>query len=79
MFKRITMRTKLIAGFSLVVLLSGFLGYASLDQLYKIAKPLNVDIPRSIDILGRASYLDGLAELTRYYDEILTQSARNYA
>jgi PAS domain S-box-containing protein len=40
---------------------------------------LNKNIPESIEAVAETSHLDVLAQLIRYYDEILTQSARNYA
>ena len=36
-------------------------------------------MPQSIGEFTKAEYLDGLAQFIRYYDEVLTQSARNYA
>lgn len=70
---------KLILGFVGIALLVGVVGYISLNQLSKIAQPLNVDIPKSIKEIIETSHLDGLAQFIRYYDEVLTQSARNYA
>lgn len=54
-------------------------GYLSINYLYKIAQPLTNDIPKRIDEIAKASELDGYAQFIRYYDEVLTQSARNYA
>ncbi|NQZ80429.1 MAG: response regulator [Colwellia sp.] len=48
------------------------------SQLKTMAEPLEKKIPMSIDDLSRATDLDNQAQLIRYYDEILTQSARNY-
>ena len=70
---------KLILTFSGLVALVIFIGMASLFQLDRIAQPLNEDIPESIKTISRTSSLHGLAQFTRYYDEVLTQSARNYA
>ena len=69
---------KLILGFVGIALMVGVVGYISLNQLNKIAKPLSKDIPESIKALTDTSHLDSLAQFIRYYDEILTQSARNY-
>ena len=55
------------------------MGYISLFQLNKIAEPLTKDIPESITKLVEASRLGGQAELFRSYNEILSQSAENYA
>ncbi len=69
---------KLILGFVGIALMVGVVGYISLNQLNKIAKPLSKDIPASIKALADTSHLDSLAQFIRYYDEVLTQSARNY-
>src|SRR3989344_9156629 len=73
------MPTKLIYGFFLISLFVAAIGMLSLYQINKIALPLNKDVPESIDEFTQAEYLDGLAQFIRYYDEVLTQSARNYA
>jgi len=57
----------------------GASGYAILSQLDKLADPISNQIPKSIEDLAEKSSKDGYAQLIRYYDEILTQSARNYA
>lgn len=54
-------------------------GYISLIQFSMIAEPLYKDIPENITKLAKTSNLDSKAQLIRYYDEVLTQSARNYA
>ena len=72
-------QTKLILGFLLIALLVLFVGYFSLYQIGKIAMPLSKDLPASIKELNQAGHLDSLAQFIRYYDEVLTQSARNYA
>ncbi len=70
---------KFTLGYLLVSLAVGVVGYFSFIQLNKIAEPLKKDIPASIKALEAKSSLDSLSQLIRYYDEILTQSARNYA
>ncbi len=57
----------------------GASGYTILSQLDKLADPISNQIPKSIEDLAEKSSKDGYAQLIRYYDEILTQSARNYA
>jgi len=69
----------LILGFLSVAIWVGVIGHISLFQLNRIAGPLNTDIPESIEVISKTSYLDGLAQFIRYYNEVLTQSARNYA
>jgi HD-GYP domain-containing protein (c-di-GMP phosphodiesterase class II)/CHASE3 domain sensor protein len=70
---------KLTFGFVGISLLYATVGIILLTQLNKISEPIQKDIPESIKDIANASYLDRLAELIRYYDEVLTQSARNYA
>ena len=75
------MKVSLKIGITLVAfsLLIASMGYISLVQLNRIAEPLTKDIPESITELVKASRLGGQAELLRSYDEILSQSAENYA
>jgi signal transduction histidine kinase len=54
-------------------------GTSSLLLLQRIARPLIKEIPASIKQVSNTSQLDELAQYIRYYDEVLTQSARNYA
>lgn len=54
------------------------IGAVSLVQLYRIAQPLQEKIPKAIESTTRLSHLDSLAQFIRYYDEVLTQSARNF-
>ena len=71
--------SKLMLGFFIIFSLASLIGAVSLFELDKIAQPLKKDIPQSIDAIANTSYLSNLAGLVRYYDEVLTQSARNYA
>jgi signal transduction histidine kinase len=72
-------RLKLALGFMLIVSLVAIVGSVCLYQLNQIAKPLKYDIPETVKIINESSHLDGLAQFIRYYDEVLTQSARNFA
>jgi methyl-accepting chemotaxis protein len=63
----------------LIVSLVAIVGSVCLYQLNQIAKPLKYDIPETVKIINESSHLDGLAQFIRYYDEVLTQSARNFA
>jgi CHASE3 domain sensor protein len=74
---RITLR--LILGFLAVAMWVAVIGHISLYQLNQIAGPLRSDIPESVESITKTSYLDSLAQLINYYDEVTTQSARNYA
>jgi len=70
---------KLIFGFMIVIFLIVIIGYFTIIQLQNITMPLLTDIPHSIQEISTQSQLDGDAQLIKYYDEVLTQSARNYA
>ncbi|MHC4187795.1 MAG: HAMP domain-containing protein, partial [Planctomycetota bacterium] len=70
---------KLILGYIFVALLVAVVGYVSLLQLLHITEPLERDIPEAIEKVNKASNLDLLAGYIHNYDEVLTQSARNYA
>jgi len=70
---------RLILGFLSIAMWVAVVGHISLYQLNRIADPLNTKIPESVESIGKTAYLDGLAQLIRYYNEVLTQSARNYA
>jgi PAS domain S-box-containing protein len=70
---------KLVAGLTIVVLLVVAVGIVSLRQLYRIAQPLRQDIPEAVAEAARLKRQDSLSQLIRYYDEVRTQSARNFA
>lgn len=73
-----TIKFKLLLGFFLVFVLTVLEAFWLYSQLKTMAEPLEKNIPASIDELSRTTDLDNQALLIRYYDEILTQSARNY-
>ena len=70
---------RLILGFLAIAMWVAVVGHISLYQLNQISDPLNDDIPKSVESISKTAYLDGLAQFIRYYDEVSTQSARNYA
>lgn len=72
-------KTILIVGFLFIASLVGITGYLSVTQIAKIAEPVNQELPESVDNMIASAHLDSLAQFIRYYDEVLTQSARNYA
>jgi hypothetical protein len=79
MFRNFSIKAKItfcLLASSLLVLIVGYIAIRSLDQ---VAQPLQKDLPQNIQLLSQESKLDGLAQNIRYYDEVLTQSARNYA
>ena len=72
-------KLKWVIWFLIIALIIDVVGFASLFQINKVAEPLSEDIPRGIREITKDSHLNGLAQFIRYYDEVLTQSARNYA
>jgi signal transduction histidine kinase len=70
---------RLTLGFLAIAMWVAVVGHISLFQINQIADPLSSDIPKSIESISKTSYLVSLAQFIRYYDEVSTQSARNYA
>ena len=70
---------KLLFGTLIIALLVALVGVVSLYQLNAIAEPLEKNLPESVEAIAKTSHLDIVAHFIRYYDEVLTQSARNYA
>jgi nitrogen fixation/metabolism regulation signal transduction histidine kinase len=79
MFKNLNIRTKIFTGFLVITLLALAIGFFAIYNLKQIATPLKQDLPKSIETLSKESKLDNLSQAILYYDEVLTQSARNYA
>jgi PAS domain S-box-containing protein len=71
--------TKLAIGFTLVGVAAGAFGYVSVRAFNDIAGAVDRDVKTGLDRVSIAEHLQDLAEDIRYYDEVLTQSARNYA
>ncbi len=69
---------KLLIGFLVVVVPIICVESVSILQLDQITKPVN-DLKSSAKELHTALHLNELAARMQYYDELLTQSARNYA
>ena len=74
-----SLRLRIIISFVSLAFPILFLGGVSIYFLNRIAVPLKRDIPQQIEQLTESSTLGEKALLIRYYDEVLTQSARNYA
>jgi signal transduction histidine kinase len=74
----VKIQEKLVVTLMAVTFLIGVAGSVAIYEVNRIAQPLGT-LPDSIELLNEAAYLDGLARLIHYYDEVLTQSARNYA
>ncbi len=70
---------RLILGFLAIAMWVAVVGHISLYQLNQISDPLSNDIPESVKSINKTAYLDGLSQSIRYYHEVSTQSARNYA
>jgi len=77
--KEMKIAVKLILGFGAIALLGGIIGYVSLHHLKKIEGSSYRNIPENLIKIEKMSHLSELAQLIGYYDEVLTQSARNYA
>ncbi|MCF7877321.1 MAG: PAS domain S-box protein [Candidatus Omnitrophica bacterium] len=76
---RYRLSIKILFWFSLFIIAIIATNFLFLYQLHRIDKPLREDLPADIKNIKKAERLDHLAQLVRYYDEVLTQSARNYA
>lgn len=74
-----SIRAKIIISLLVLTIPVIIIGLVSLVQLDKVLKPVNQDIPKAADLVEKTTYKNRLAMLIRYYDEVLTQSARNYA
>ncbi len=70
---------KIFAGLMAVILMGAAFGHVSLSQAAAAADTTHEYGTESIRSLETASRLRELALLIDYYDEVLTQSARNYA
>lgn len=73
------LRTKFVLASLILISPAVILGATSMYLLDKISKPLHQDIPQQVAKLSKSSKLGEKALYIRYYDEVLTQSARNYA
>ena len=73
------MSQRLILGFLAIAMWVAVVGNISLYQLNQISDPLSDDIPKSVESISKIVYLGGLSQFIRYYNEVSTQSARNYA
>jgi PAS domain S-box-containing protein len=78
-FKPVSIGIRLILGFLVLALLVGVVSAVAYRELHKLRAPLTRDIPQGLKEIETTSHLDGLAQKIRYYDQVLTESARNYA
>lgn len=66
----------LFAALLTVILIVGGLGFYEVNR---IETPLIIILPQAVTAFEKASYKNDLSRLILFYDEVLTQSARNYA
>lgn len=71
--------TKIILGFLFITIPTIIMGVVSLISLQQGLIPINKIIPENAVKLANEARLSNLSQFIRYYDETLTQSARNYA
>lgn len=71
-------RIKLLLSNLVVTLISISIGIFFIFQIISVQSLVNKEIPNAIQGISNESYLDSLAQFFRYYDEVLTMSARNY-
>lgn|GEM_PF-1119457 len=69
---------RLVLAFLFLSSLVAAVGFFSYCQLNKLIEPLTVDIPQGLDEVQRTSHLDSLAQKIRLYDQILTESLKDY-
>jgi len=75
----VKIRTKILLILIALMMLTISVGYFIISEESKNINYLETDFTELVNDLNETSYLDGIAELIRYDDEVLTQSARNYA
>lgn len=78
-FKNLKIRTRLLLFRGIIILIYILLILFVVIQFTRINPILNQQIPQSLNQVQQSSKLDETAQFIRYYDEVLTQSARNYA
>jgi len=79
MFNDLKIRTKISIGFFVIGLPMLLMGSFFLFKLNQTVEPIKNDVVQSVEEISEQSRLDSLSQFIRYYDEVLTQSARNYA
>jgi hypothetical protein len=73
------LRQKLFLGYMIIGVIAVGAEWFTLNELKKITESFEKNLPEKVQSLVNASREDDLSKLIRYYDEVLTQSARNYA
>lgn len=72
-------RTKIFLGNLIIILAAIPIGAFFIFESSSIANLVQKEMPGAVKNISNSSYLDSLAQYIKYYDEVLTQSARNYA
>lgn len=70
---------KISFAFSIIAISIAILGYFMMYELNIVSQPFKEQIPNTVKQIQKTSILNGYAQSMKYYDEVLTQSARNYA
>lgn len=79
MFKKINIASKLIMGFLVIASLIAIVSFFAYLELNKLVPSLSREIPDGLAEIDKTARLDALAQKILYLDQILTESARNYA
>jgi nitrogen fixation/metabolism regulation signal transduction histidine kinase len=78
-FLDVSLRKKVAVVFLVIFLVVSFGGGLALYRADGVVGLLQLELPPKTEVLVRAAHLNSLAQIIHYYDEELTQSARNYA
>lgn len=73
------LKTKIILSYFLILIPFLIIGIFSFWGLTTIKTDIKDKIAQNVKVLDTATRLNSLTQFIRYYDEVLTQSARNYA
>lgn len=79
MIKNLKIKYKLIFFLILNTLLTLAIILYFLNKIFALEEPITKHIPEQVGNIKTTSELDNMAQSIKYYDEVLTQSARNYA
>ena len=79
MFIKQGIRSKLLLSYLVPIFLIVIIGSITFNQTQSISWTIHQELPPANEDIKNSSYLDSLSQVIKYYDEVLTQSARNYA
>lgn len=77
-YELMKIRYQIIGGFVVIAVMAMVMATYLLRQLQGVSGKIKTDISNELQQLSRASRLHDYADQIVYYDEVLTQSARNY-